>query len=385
MCGIAVIANSNRNPRDVLARLDVMHGDLASRGPDGEGVLLVDRDLRPYRFDSMPAAISQPPVHLSIAAAFRRLAVRDLRPEAGLPLAMSQGRRWILHNGELYNDADLRRELAALGASFATTNDAETILAAYAFWGEACFERLRGMWAVVIVDLEQGRLIASRDRLGIKPLFYAEADGGLLLASHPRTIARALGPTLDRRRWHRFLRGVPADTPRETFFAGVRAVPAGAIASIDLRAPATTVRTRQFWSLDGCVAVDDDKSDANRSDELLALLEAATREQLQSDRKIGCLLSGGLDSSLVACLAARAPDVGRLTCLSIVFDDPRMSEWPYIRMAAASAGAESVCHRLTTDEVWGLTDDVILAHGEPLLGQDAIAHYRAGLSTRQGA
>lgn len=382
MCGISLIADAGADPVITLRTLSDMHHDLAGRGPDGEGWLVVDSELRPRRFDAVPGP-SDFPHAIHIAAAFRRLAIRDRRREAAQPLSWRDGTLWVLHNGEIYNDADLRRDLSARGAVFTTGNDAETVVAAYEAWGEGCFERFRGMWATVIVDLVKGRLVTCRDRLGIKPLFYAVDGVRTLLASHPRTIALALasGPRLDPSRWHRFLRGMPADHARGSFFEHVRAVPAGSLFTIDLRAPGPrTPAFRRYWSLDAQLPDPRDARDATATElELLELLEASTREHLIADRTVGCLLSGGLDSSTITCLAAReARKAGFApTCYSIVYDDPRMSEWPYIQAVAAHAGLQSVTHRLTPAEGWGLIDEVVAAQGEPLLGQDAIAQYRA--------
>ena len=383
MCGIAIVADFGADGAASLDTLGAMHADLAGRGPDGEGWLLIDGGLVPHRYEHRPGTADLPKSPLRVAAAFRRLAVRDLRQVAAQPLARRAGTLWICHNGEIYNDAEVRRDLEARGTVFATENDAETILAAYETWGDSCFELLRGMWAVVIVDLVQGRLVMCRDRLGIKPLFHAKEGTRTLIASHARTIARVLGggPKIEPSRWHRFLRGFPADSAGGSFFANVEAVPAGTLISIELRtSDHPRPHFRRYWSLQGQLPNPHDVRDPQDvENELFALLEASTREHLVADRPVGCLLSGGLDSSLVACLAAReARATGRTpTCFSIVYDDPRMSEWPYIQTVAAHAGIRSVTHQLTAAETWGLVDDVVSAQGEPLLGQDVIAQYRA--------
>lgn len=382
MCGIALVADGQAGGASLLDTLARMHQDVATRGPDGEGWLVVDSALEAWRYDQPPLASALPRQPVTLAGAFRRLAIRDTRPEAGQPLSGRNAAHWIFHNGEIYNDAELRRDLESRGARFTTGSDAETIIAAYDAWGDACFERLRGMWAVVIVDLARGQLVVSRDRLGIKPLFFATEGLRTIVASHARTVAQALatGPEIDRARWHRFLRGMPAETADGGFFARVRAVPAGSILTIGLKSSGVQEpQRRRYWSLDGCLPDPGDRrTDEAAEEELLHLLEASTRDHLIADRQVGCLLSGGLDSSVVACLAAQEGRRrgGILTCFSIVFDDPRMSEWPYIQSVAAHAGVRSITHRLTPEEVFELVDQVVAAQGEPLLGQDTIAHYR---------
>ena len=384
MCGIALIVNGEEESNTLLAALRTMHHDLASRGPDGEGVLLVDRSLQPHRFGGIPGPESMPRHSVSVAAAFRRLAVRDTRAEAAQPLTAGKGAAWVLHNGEIYNDQEVRSELTRKGFSFQTRSDAETILAAYETWGDQCFERLRGMWAAIILDLRRGRLLVCRDRLGIKPLFYARAGRHLAFASHARALARAFGPDIDLARWRRFLSGLPSDDPSRSFFTGVQAMPAGSMISLDLgMPPPETLGFRRFWSLDGIVADQRNPDDGRPSRELRELLHRATPEHLISDRRTACLLSGGLDSSVVTCLAARQPSMPPPTGISIVFDDPRMSEWPYIQVVAAHAGIESRTHTLTPAEAWELVDEVVHAQGEPLLGQDTIAQYRAFALARE--
>jgi asparagine synthase (glutamine-hydrolysing) len=209
------------------------------------------------------------------------------------------------------------------------------------------------------------------------------------VASHARTVARAFGPRIDLPRWHRFLRGLPAGHAEGTFFEGIQAIPSGSIFTIDLTRPGVQVSSRRrYWTLSDCVADPGDRrSPAALKDELASLLESSTRDHLIADREVGCLLSGGLDSSIVTCLAARELErhAGTLTCYSIVYDDPRMSEWPFIQSVAGHARCRPVTHRLTPAEAFALVDDVVAAQGEPLLGQDAIAHYRLyGLAREHG-
>ncbi len=375
MCGIGLVAHAGGPPDSVLATLASIHHDQASRGPDDEGWITVDSSLAARRWPGRPSPDGLAG-GLRLAAAFRRLAIRDLSAAGAQPMSNRAGSRWILHNGEIYNDGELRSTLRATGWRFESDSDAETILAAYDAWGLDCFERLRGMWAVILVDLAERRIILSRDRLGIKPLFYARDGDRLVAGSLASAVARAQrnGPRVDPARWHRFLSGLPAAEPNGSFFAGVRNVPAGCALTFALDAPGEAPIRHRFWTLDGVAADPGARPIETAEAELCDLLETSTREHLVSDRTVGSLLSGGLDSSLVTCIAARsAPMVG----FSIVYDDPRMSEWPYMQAVAAHAGVRAVTHTLGQNEAAALVDRVVHAQGEPLLGQDTIAHYRA--------
>jgi asparagine synthase (glutamine-hydrolysing) len=384
MCGISLVVGESPADGANLAALEVLHRDQAHRGPDGEGWLGIRADGTVCRSPSLARWNREGPAPW-LAAAFRRLAIRDLDDRAAQPLARRSDSLWILCNGELYNDAEIRRDLGAMGVRFATESDAETMLAAYEAWGPACVERLRGMWAAVIVDIPRRRLILTRDRLGIKPLVYAVESRRLIVASEPRALARvaAGGPRVDIVRWRRFLQGLPAAAPDHSFFAGVTPLPAGSWATFDLMQPADPPQLRSYWSLAECLPDPGDRrSHADCAAALRDLLEESVTDHLVGDRPVGCSLSGGLDSSIVATLFGRA-GLSRSGACSVVYDDPRMSEWPYVRAAAAHAGLTPAMHSLTPEEAWTLVDGVVTAQAEPLLGQDALAHYRVFQMARE--
>src|SRR5205085_5935069 len=210
----------------------------------------------------------------------------------------------IVFNGEIYNFAELRRELEARGHRFRSSGDTEVILAAYERWGTQCFERFDGMWAIVIADLRERKLIASRDRFGIKPLYYAIIDGRLLFASEAKQIAAAgVGrPRANTAMAARYLRGARMPNLYETFFDGVIALPPASYCEIPLDAPVAEPRFETYWSLP------DHSSDspiayADAVDEMEQILRAAVASHSVADVRAGALLSGGLDSSTIAVMA----------------------------------------------------------------------------------
>ena len=152
--------------------------------------MLLDRDGRAERLESA-AALCERPAPL-VGVAFRRLKIIDTSEAAAQPMPSPDGSAWIAFNGEIYNFRELRRELEARGRRFRSSGDTEVALAAYETWGEGCFERFEGMWAVVIVDLRRRRLVASRDRFGIKPLHWAVRGERLFLASEVKQVLRAV-------------------------------------------------------------------------------------------------------------------------------------------------------------------------------------------------
>src|SRR5262249_54853801 len=153
-----------------------MHAPIRHRGPDGEGFLVVE-DGRAHRAPSLGAT---PAAGLRVGLAFRRLKIVDLTEAAAQPMASPDGALWIVFHGEIYSFRERRRELRAGGRAFRSTGDTEVALAAFEAWGEGCLERFEGMWAMVVLDLRRRRLVASRDRFGIKPLYWAARGPRLL-------------------------------------------------------------------------------------------------------------------------------------------------------------------------------------------------------------
>ncbi len=271
-------------PIDV-ARLARMRDTLLHRGPDGAGLQI---------FDGGRAGL-----------AHRRLSILDLSPRAAQPMADPSGRYWVTFNGEIYNFRELRTELEAHGHTFRSDGDTEVLVAAYAEWGEACVERLRGMWAFAIWDEKEKTLFCSRDRFGIKPFYYYDDGDLFVFASEIRAILAGGRPAPEPcpSSLAAYL-ATPAvvDGLEETFFQGVRRLPPAHALTIS---PAGT-RRRRYWDLD--LAAVEGGSRPER--ELRDRLDAAVRSHLVSDVPVGVALSGGLDSTSVLVLATRATGPG---------------------------------------------------------------------------
>src|SRR2546425_734332 len=271
MCGIVGIVSFN--PRETIgeARLKRMRDVLRHRGPDGEG-LLIDG-----------------PVGLG----HRRLAIVDV---AGghQPMANEDGSVWVILNGEIYNHSDLRPDLEARGHRYRTRSDTETILHLYEEEGESCVDRLGGMFAFALWDGARGRLLLARDRLGIKPLYYAVTERELLFASEIKAILAAgpIRPELNEVVLPEFL-ATCFVSGEETFFRGVRQLLPGRTLTWSL---ADGFRERRYWRLpiepDGSAGTLEE-----RANELRTRLTVAVQRHLMSDVPLGLFLSGGVDSS----------------------------------------------------------------------------------------
>ena len=252
--------------------------------------------------DALRDAIGDRP--LRVAAAFRWLQIQDPRPTSRQPMGAVSGDVWVLFNGEIYNHRDLRRELIEHGFAFRTNSDTEVLLVAYQHWGDRCFERLNGMWGAVIIDTRRRTITLSRDRFGIRPLFYRLDGPRLMVGSETKQLA-GLGnarPAANRDAVLGFLAGrrLPCE---QTYFAGVHALPAAAstVVPLDGAAP-DSLHIDRYWTLDRPSARDavSSLSRAAASARLEELLHDAIALQAVAAVPVGALLSGGLDSSVVS-------------------------------------------------------------------------------------
>lgn len=281
MCGIAGLVTPN--PIQHRHRLDAMSAAIAHRGPDDVGDWSDER----------------------VALVHRRLSIIDASAAGHQPMVSQCGRYVMVYNGEIYNYLELRRELERGGVVFRSQTDSEVLLAAFVAFGADCLPRLNGMWAFAVWDREAGRLFVSRDRFGEKPFYYAERDGSFLFASEVKAllatgwIDRAPNPSIVAD----FCAERVSDHTEQTFFRGVSQLPPGACGWWE----DGRLRLHRYWQLP------DDDGGSRTSDvveEISALLVDSVRLRLRADTRVGTLLSGGLDSSGVTCLAAMLAPTG---------------------------------------------------------------------------
>jgi asparagine synthase (glutamine-hydrolysing) len=315
MCGIAGCVDTSRPiTEDLLAR---MGGAVCHRGPDDSGI---------YRSPDGLAGL-----------AFRRLAIIDLSPAGHQPMTVPGSGCWIVFNGEVYNFAELRPELEAKGHIFQSRSDTEVVLHAWLEWGERCVERFIGMFAFVIWNERERVLFAARDRLGIKPLYYAARPGRLAFASELKSLMPegSASGALDVDALGNFLARGYVSAPR-TIYQGVRALEPGHT----LTWRDGTTSTRRYWNARDYVGSGHPAGDEARlADELDELLRSSIRYRLISDVPVGAFMGGGLDSTLVVALM-RAVSGSEVRTFTIGFDDGRQDE--------AAAAAAIARHLQTT-------------------------------------
>lgn len=279
MCGIVGWVDFQRDLRREGAVLRAMTATMSLRGPDAEGVWL-DR-------------------HAGLG--HRRLAVIDLRTGAQPMTVEHDGATAVAvtYSGEIYNFRELRSELSGLGHDFRSTSDTEVLLHAYLQWGPQFAERLNGMYAFGLWDAREEALLLVRDRMGIKPLFYREMPGGVVFASEPKgVLAHPLVPAIVDGDGLRELLGL-VKTPGHGIYQELREVRPGEVVRVDR----TGVRPQKYWQLGAREHTDDTETTVRTVRELL---DDIVDRQLIADVPLCVLLSGGLDSSAITALAARA-------------------------------------------------------------------------------
>jgi asparagine synthase (glutamine-hydrolysing) len=310
MCGVAGIYYSDRRLADEPT-LRAMVTALHHRGPDDSGIFIAP----------------------GIALGHARLSIRDLSPDGRQPFADPSGRVVVSYNGEIYNDTEIRAELARdFGFTFRTSCDTEIIPLGYLAWGDRLFDRLEGMFAVALWDRDERRLLLARDGVGIKPLYYSEAAGAVRFASEIKGILAdpAQAERLSPEGLHAFF-AMGYVGPQDTTFEGIHQVAPGTVVTY-----CEGKRTeRQFWRPTRTSEITDIQDAAS---ELERLWTKVVADQLVSDVPVGVLLSGGIDSTLVALAADRS---GRkLPFFTASFANQSFDETPVARTVADKIGAE---------------------------------------------
>jgi asparagine synthase (glutamine-hydrolysing) len=329
------------------ALLQRMNDTQAHRGPDGQGFVLAWRDAGRFQHALLPnTAQWQNAQQVKVALGHRRLAILDLSDRGLQPMTVADRREWIVFNGEIYNHLELRSELEAHGYSFTTRTDTEVLLQAYRHWGEECLTRLQGMYAFAIWDGQRGRLFCARDRLGIKPFYYATPNGHLIFASEIKALLAFPGmqTTPDDDAVLGFLIHANCDYGARTVLRDVRALPAAHSLSVDLATGRWT--TRPYWQLAPWPT--NGTRDSEYVQHLRDLLVDTTCKHLISDVRVGSCLSGGLDSSAVVSLIGKiwrehpeaATAVGdRLYTFTSCYEHREIDERGYALEAANAVGA----------------------------------------------
>lgn len=308
MCGLAGIWYRDGQAVN-HADLKRMAETLRHRGPDGEGFWQEN----------------------NIGFCHRRLSILDVSARGTQPMSTPDGQLHLVFNGAIHNYIELKRELQALGIVFLSDTDTEVALWAYRIWGKACFERFNGMWAMAIWNSEKQELLLVRDRFGIKPLYYSIRSDRIAFASEAKAILGVFREesAINEEELLGFLHGETTDTSDHSFFRNIFQILPGHMLIIQRN----TAHAEKYWRFVPGTEI----ARPDIEEEFLALLDDAVRLRLRSDIPVAAMLSGGLDSSSVALLAA-VRIAEPMQTFSLKYDDPAIDESHYASMVLEKNG-----------------------------------------------
>ena len=390
MCGIAGLLTLDRPVDGELVRAVLRMLDAERhRGPNDWGIVvpsaaLDEPEIRailaaqgPEHVRTYPGAVRAPAAILGA----RRLSILDLSTTASIPMGSRDQRVWITYNGEIYNFEELRAELRGRGHEFRTAGDTEVVLRGYEEWGADVVTRLRGMFALTVLDArspDRPRLFLARDRFGIKPLYWARHRSTFGFASEVRALmAGGLVPNdPEPRGFHGFLVYGSVPTPWTTV-RGVLSLPAGHELDVD-EARYSHVSPRRYWSLPAAGSLSVPRAEAVA--EIRRRLDEAVRLHLASDVPLGVFLSGGMDSAAIVALASRHVRHA-LTTLCVTFDESEFSEADHAADVARRYGTKHIEVRLKARQFLDELPTIFAAMDQPTI--DGINTYFVARAARE--
>jgi asparagine synthase (glutamine-hydrolysing) len=313
----------------------------------------------------------------AVALGHRRLKIIDVSERAQQPMVDSVLGLAIVYNGAVYNYPELRAELEGKGYRFFSSGDTEVVLKAYHAWGTKCVERLNGMFAFAVWERDSGRVFLARDRLGIKPLYYSELDGGLRFASSLPALLRSGGidTEIDATALHHYMTFHAVVPPPHTILRGVKKLPPATTLTVE---PDGRRVEHNYWELRFQRDSEQERYGFEDWRRLLVdVLQRSVKRRLLADVPVGVLLSGGLDSSLVVGLLANAGQDG-LNTFSIGFEDVAGEEGNEFRYSDVVAERFATRHHkieVDSSRVLPSLDACVEAMSEPMVSHDCIGFY----------
>jgi asparagine synthase (glutamine-hydrolysing) len=345
MCRLAGIIDFQSPPS--LERISQMRDAMSHGGPDDSGLYL-DQDF-------------------PLALGFRRLSFQDLSRLGHQPMADESGQIILVFNGEIYNFKSIRAELESKNYHFKSNSDTEVIIKSYLEWGNKCFEKFNGMFALVLLDKRSNKLLLARDHAGIKPLYYHHRQGKFVFASEIRAFKKLDSSWPENPDWKKYFLMFGHLPEPVTTLEGVVPLPKGTLMELDLRS--FKIKTSKLFNTYYNYAISD------RQEALRAVRETLTKSverHLISDAPIGLFLSGGLDSSLLTIIAKKViPE--NLQTLSIIFNDEKYSEKYYQDIIIEKTNARHRSYLVTQEQFEDCVPDILKAMDQP--SNDGINSY----------
>lgn len=349
MCGIAGFITRDLSVQQAEKVIDTMTSAMAHRGPNDQGCELMSQD------------------GLRIALGHRRLTIIDLSDRGHQPMSDEGGNVILTYNGEIYNYLELKEELKGLNHTFISSTDTEVIIKAYRQWGYECFKRFNGMWALGMYDRHSGRLILSRGRFGQKPLYYTRTAEGIAFASEIKSLLLYPGveckPNYDKVFRYLAYNYRYIDIDEQSFFDGIYQVPNSSFMVIE---PDLECRTTRYWTLN-THAIDENILDDSAVEKYKELFIDAVRLRLRSDVPVGCMLSGGLDSTAITAVAYKVLNSPIKTFSGITGKEKGIyDESDHIRSVICSTEADAYFLKPDPVDIVDTVGEMMGYHDEPI-------------------
>lgn len=381
MCGIIALFSFKNHDLN-LSKLDEMADNVKHRGPDGEGYALFSletENLKLFYGNDTPRNVITSNTNYTpkeryqkissqryqTALAHRRLSIIDLSPSGHQPMCDDSKRYWIVYNGEIYNFKDIREELKQLGYSFFSPSDTEVALKSYIAWGKECQNKFNGMWAIVIWDNIEKTFWISRDRFGVKPLYYMFHDNFFIVCSEIKSILPLLNIAPNFKEILAYILDGQSEAQPETFFDNVYRFPNGHSSLYYVRSGDRNLVFERYWDLG---VPSNEKSFSKRrlyeySEHYNDLLDDAVKIRLYADVNVGCALSGGLDSASICYLANKYKTINghsdKLTTFSNIYkleDEQYCDESQHIGKLVRYLGVKPIYSSLQREDILQLND-----------------------------
>ena len=372
MCGIAGVINKNREPIDISLLFSIAD-TLSHRGPDDEKFVIFNSENTKWHVFKRNESHS---FKGDLGFAHRRLSIIDLSDLASQPMSDEKNELWIVHNGEIFNYLEIKRELIKLGYRFHTQSDTEVILNAYSEWGKDCLGKFNGMWAFVIYDLRKNIIFGARDRFGIKPFYYHSGDKYFSFASEIKALLKL--PWISR---ESFLPAIKdylfysrVNTSRFTFFKEIYELEAGHFLELDLNT-GFRFKISKWWDLTENLS-ELPRGDIDKFEKFRDFLLSSIRLRLRSDVPVGTCLSGGLDSSSIVSLANPFLKEGNQKTFSVVHPGFKFDESKYVDEIAKNYNVISHKTSITGKSLLNDLENLIYAHDEPFTSTSMYAQWK---------
>lgn len=357
MCGIAGLVTFKPNNKKYIEHLPLAIEKLNRRGPDFQKHLIVNE---------------------KVAFAHARLSIIDTSSQANQPMQAYQQRYTLVFNGEIFNYRSIKKELEALGEKFETQSDTEVLLKAYHHFGEKCLEKFNGFFAFAIYDKEKQRTFIARDRMGIKPLLYRKTENHFLFASEMKALmAFGFERNLDTSSMHQYFQYNYIPAPHTIFSDVKKLMPAHYIYMYDNG----KIEQKRYYHIPKTKKYHFQNYE-KAQEELKNQLEQSVQKRLVSDVPLGCFLSGGIDSSVIATIASRHK--ANLNTFSIGFaDNPYFDETEYARLVAKKNKTNHTVFSLKNKDLYENLNHILEYIDEPFADSSAIPVYILSKKTRE--